>query len=172
MATDSSFDRLTARERDCLVLVAELLDTQEIATRLNLSPNTVDSYCNSASKKLGSPHRRVAARRYMEWVGRPLNYSGSDKIGLVRAPRPAASSPSRGGEQATPAVNGRLKDSVTFDAIGSMTSTNALGPRLGRMRLRQRLLAIGGLTVVLAVVLATSILAVAAVVSIYDRMQQ
>lgn len=54
--------RLTAREAECLRLVAEPMRTHEIAHQLGLSPATVDTYISSAFKKLGTGDRGTAAR--------------------------------------------------------------------------------------------------------------
>lgn len=54
--------RLTARESECLRLVAEPMRTHEIAHQLGLSPATVDTYISSAFKKLGTSDRGSAAR--------------------------------------------------------------------------------------------------------------
>jgi DNA-binding CsgD family transcriptional regulator len=57
-------DRLTARHRDCLRLVASNHSTKEIALALNLSPNTVDGYISEAKEIIGAPTRRDAARAF------------------------------------------------------------------------------------------------------------
>jgi two-component system response regulator NreC len=46
------YDRLTARERELLQLVAELKSTKEIAALLNLSPHTVDTHRGNLMAKL------------------------------------------------------------------------------------------------------------------------
>ena len=58
----SATNALSARERDCLRLVASGLQTKEIAQRLQIAPDTVNEYIASARLKLGAPNRRAAAR--------------------------------------------------------------------------------------------------------------
>lgn len=58
--------RLTARERECLDLVARHWRTKEIARRLKLSPGAVDDHVRSAARKLGVADRATAARI---WLG-------------------------------------------------------------------------------------------------------
>lgn len=55
-------DRLTPRERECLRLVGELLQSKEIARRLGIAADTVDERVGSAMRKLGVSSRREAAR--------------------------------------------------------------------------------------------------------------
>lgn len=59
---DARIARLTAREAECLRLVAAPMRTHEIAHQLGLSPATVDTYISSAFKKLGTSDRGTAAR--------------------------------------------------------------------------------------------------------------
>jgi DNA-binding CsgD family transcriptional regulator len=58
---------LTPRQRECLRLVAELQDTQQIAHLLGLSPYTVDSYIREAVRLLGAVNRRQAAAMVREY---------------------------------------------------------------------------------------------------------
>jgi DNA-binding CsgD family transcriptional regulator len=57
-----TIDQLTARERDCLRLVARGMSSKEIALTLGLSPLTVDGYLKEAARTLGVSSRREAAR--------------------------------------------------------------------------------------------------------------
>ena len=54
---------LTARERECLRLVGNGLSSKEIAAQLGLTPGTIDQYLKDAIRKLGAPTRRSAARQ-------------------------------------------------------------------------------------------------------------
>lgn len=51
------FDKLTARERDVLQLVAQGYSAPEIGERLFISPKTVDTYKQRIQEKLGLMHR-------------------------------------------------------------------------------------------------------------------
>ncbi len=57
-----TIEQLTARERDCLRLVARGMSSKEIALALGLSPLTVDGYLKEAARTLGVSSRREAAR--------------------------------------------------------------------------------------------------------------
>ena len=57
----SPFDQLSPRQRDCLRLVAELKDSQQIGYELGISPRTADSYLREAVTLLGARNRRHAA---------------------------------------------------------------------------------------------------------------
>ena len=56
--------RLTERESDVLRLVVDGLTSRQIATRLVLSPRTVESHVSSVLRKLGVRNRAEAAQRY------------------------------------------------------------------------------------------------------------
>jgi len=59
-------DRLTARERDILRLLADGLSDRDIATALTLSRRTVESHVSSILRKLDVRNRAEAARRYRD----------------------------------------------------------------------------------------------------------
>lgn len=60
MATDP-FAQLSPRQRDCLRLVADLKDSQQIGYELGISPRTADGYLRDAVQLLGAHNRRHAA---------------------------------------------------------------------------------------------------------------
>jgi DNA-binding CsgD family transcriptional regulator len=64
--TKQPIERLTARHRDCLQLVATNHSSKEIALKLALSPNTVDGYISEAREILGASSRRDAARIFLD----------------------------------------------------------------------------------------------------------
>jgi len=60
--TTERLDRLTPKERACLVLVARRMSSKEIAAELGIAKTSVDTYCNRARSKLGVSNRYEAAR--------------------------------------------------------------------------------------------------------------
>jgi len=59
----TSYDRLSPREREVLKLLAEELSVKEIATRLDLSVKTVDAHKTNLMKKIGV-HDRAELIKY------------------------------------------------------------------------------------------------------------
>lgn len=55
-------DRLSERQRECLVLVHQGLTSKEIGRSLGLSPSTVDNHIRAALERLGVDNRAAAAR--------------------------------------------------------------------------------------------------------------
>ncbi|MBB3034077.1 helix-turn-helix domain-containing protein [Alteriqipengyuania lutimaris] len=62
----SSFDRLTERQKEILVLVYQRHSSKEIAQKLDISPKTVDHHLDIARRLLHSSTRLQAARTYWE----------------------------------------------------------------------------------------------------------
>ena len=58
--------RLTAREADVLRLVVEGLTARQIATRLVLSPRTVENHIQRVLRRLGVPNRAALVRYAVE----------------------------------------------------------------------------------------------------------
>lgn len=56
-------EELSAREREVLRQLAEMLTTAEVADELHISVNTVKSHMKSIYRKLAAGHRRAAVRR-------------------------------------------------------------------------------------------------------------
>jgi DNA-binding NarL/FixJ family response regulator len=63
---DLPLERLTARERDILRLLADDLSDRDIATALTISTRTVESHVSSILRKLDVRNRAEAARRYRD----------------------------------------------------------------------------------------------------------
>jgi LuxR family transcriptional regulator, maltose regulon positive regulatory protein len=56
-------EELSEREHEVLKLVSQMLTTDEIATELYLSPNTIKTHVRSIMRKLGVTSRGRAVRR-------------------------------------------------------------------------------------------------------------
>ncbi len=61
----SSSNSLSAKQKDCLRLVAQGRTSKEIAVEMRLSPSTVDTYLKTAISTLGAVNRRDAARKFL-----------------------------------------------------------------------------------------------------------
>ncbi len=78
-----TIEQLTARERDCLRLVARGMSSKEIALELGLSPLTVDGYLKEAVRTLGAATRREAARMLIAHEGDAPQNLGADPAPLA-----------------------------------------------------------------------------------------
>jgi DNA-binding NarL/FixJ family response regulator len=59
---------LSVRELEIFTLFGEGYSTKEIASRLSLSPKTVDTHRDHLKKKIGIPNNNRLLRRAVEWV--------------------------------------------------------------------------------------------------------
>src|SRR5436309_2798200 len=66
---DDPLGELSEREQQVLRHLADGLTDREIATRLGISPRTVETHVGSILHKLGVRNRAQAARRYLEATG-------------------------------------------------------------------------------------------------------
>lgn len=60
--------RLTARQEDCIALVAKGMSSKEIARELGISPSTVDNHIAIAMHQFGFQNRGAVAQWYRETV--------------------------------------------------------------------------------------------------------
>ena len=60
--------RLTARQADCVALVAQGLSSKEIARELGIAPSTVDNHIATAMNQYGFTNRNAVARWYRATV--------------------------------------------------------------------------------------------------------
>ena len=87
-ALDARIARLTARQRDCLRLVAEGYTSKEIGRKLGISYSTVDNHLAAAVQLLELPGRAEAARRHAE-------HEREHGQKLTRQPKPLADAAGR-----------------------------------------------------------------------------
>jgi len=59
-ATPKRRDRLTRRERDCLILTGRGRSEKEVAQELDISPNTVRVHIENIKRKLGAANKTHA----------------------------------------------------------------------------------------------------------------
>lgn len=72
LAQQQPSPRLTARQRDCIALVAHGLSSKEIARELGISPSTVDNHVASAMHQCGLTSRGALARWWRESESAPM----------------------------------------------------------------------------------------------------
>jgi DNA-binding NarL/FixJ family response regulator len=86
---------LTCRERQCLLMLVEGLDTAAMVARLGVSRTTVRTHLQAVLTKLGV-HSRLEAASFAVRYGLPDAWSGdrlaiaASKMRAIRPPRPAA----------------------------------------------------------------------------------
>ena len=66
--TNTTYDALTPREQEVMILVAEGLSTNEISERLNISPKTVENHRSRIMQKLDL-HSTIELARYATKLG-------------------------------------------------------------------------------------------------------
>jgi DNA-binding NarL/FixJ family response regulator len=66
--TNASYDTLTSREQEIMVLLAEGLSSKEIAEKLFISPKTVDNHRTNILRKLNL-HSTIELIRYASRLG-------------------------------------------------------------------------------------------------------
>lgn len=79
--------RLTARQADCIALVAQGFSSKEIARELGISPSTVDNHIAIAMHQYGFPNRQAVAR----WYRTVTESAGGNPAKAVQSESPAAS---------------------------------------------------------------------------------
>ncbi|MBQ1496735.1 MAG: helix-turn-helix transcriptional regulator [Sphingomonas sp.] len=104
-----TIDQLTARERDCLRLVARGMSSKEIALTLGLSPLTVDGYLKEAARTLGVSSRREAARILAAHEH-------------LSPQAPETPPPKFGGRAGGPCRNGAFRGSIASETVRSRTA--------------------------------------------------
>jgi DNA-binding CsgD family transcriptional regulator len=81
------FAQLTPREMQCLEGVRDREDVRDISDRLGITINTVNTYLDSARKKLGARNRNTAVRMLLEYEAGPPLKSISAFAGMEEAPQ-------------------------------------------------------------------------------------
>jgi DNA-binding CsgD family transcriptional regulator len=90
------FAQLTPRELQCLEGIRDRQDVRDISDRLGITINTVNTYLDSARKKLGARNRNTAVRMLIEYQGEPPIKSISAFAGLEDTTQTAPSPVLRG----------------------------------------------------------------------------
>lgn len=88
MVDQTAFNRLTARQRQCLRLVAAPATSKQIARELGISSHTVDEHIREALATLGVSDRQEAARLFLAFEGgqRPPQALSSQAGGVEERP--------------------------------------------------------------------------------------
>jgi len=100
--------KLTPGQIDCLILVDQLLSSKEIATKLNISPHTVDQRIRQALAILGVARRTQAARI--------VSQSGGPYQRLIHQPPHIPAEPQSGQSEA--AVSHQIRHAGRAGKIG------------------------------------------------------
>lgn len=100
MVDSAAFNRLTARQQQCLRLVAAPATSKQIARELGISSHTVDEHIREALATLGLSDRMEAARLFLAYEGgRTPQTLSSQAIGVQSTPvDPAIQAGSEGRE--------------------------------------------------------------------------
>ncbi|MGC6399034.1 helix-turn-helix domain-containing protein [Sphingomonas sp. FW199] len=143
---------LSARERDCLALVADGFTSKEIAAKLGMSPHTVDQRLKAVVRKTGAASRQEAARLFKaSQLPQPLGNQLPDIVTLppedatwlpqseeepscrltVEEPAPARFQPTPGMDRpfplATQGARNDLRASHTLLLIAGLTAALLIG---------------------------------------------
>ncbi|MCE3289288.1 MAG: hypothetical protein K0R83_1300, partial [Caulobacter sp.] len=99
---DDRLERLTAREREILLLVGQHLTGKEIGKQLGLSNHTVANHVRNALERLGVDDRRAAARMVLAAQdGMTHDVSGMTGVMADRPDHASTSAPDNGAEHDT-----------------------------------------------------------------------
>lgn len=127
----SPYDALNAKQKECLRLVSEGLTSKQIAPRVGLTHESVNTYVKAAARLLGAPNRAVAARMLLEHEALPKGEFPSQPVepapqlseteatdGLSRSPR---SAPLIGGIMASvPPIGGSVSGLTAGEKVAAM----------------------------------------------------
>ena len=111
--------RLTARQQDCIALVAQGRSSKEIARTLGISPSTVDNHVASAMHLLGFSSRAGIAKWYLEY-----------RDSVVAADTGQPVSVGRGALDALESSDSKSYFSVAIPTIGGIRNSLPLKERL------------------------------------------
>jgi DNA-binding NarL/FixJ family response regulator len=67
-AMGQTVGRLSDRELEVFELIGQGLNTHEMAARLHVSVNTIESHCEHIRQKMDLPDAKTLARRALEWL--------------------------------------------------------------------------------------------------------
>lgn len=127
----SDFDALSAKQKECLRLVADGLTSKQIAPRVGLTHESVNTYVKTATRALGAPNRSVAARMLLEHEAVPNREFPSPPVvepiperqiepadGLPGSPRSASQGP--GILAFVPPLGGSDRDLTIGETLAAM----------------------------------------------------
>jgi len=107
---NEAITKLTARQRDCLRLVLQHMQSKEIGRQLGISPMTVDNHFRSAIQTLGVANRLEAARVLEAYE---LESLGGPSQRLTSQPEPIVSGINAPIMRSPAIVGGRQGDGVS-----------------------------------------------------------
>jgi DNA-binding CsgD family transcriptional regulator len=156
------FTKLAPRMRECLRLVADLKDSEQIGFELGIRPGTVDGYLKEAVRLLGATSRRHAAmmlreheRRFAELAPAPSpGKLGGQLSGVPETyPYPPARYERAGGDRASAVREEGLPFGWPAEALGAGSIRlpfRAAGGRRNDLSGSRRMLWIAALPLILA----------------------
>ena len=148
---EGRFNRLSARQHDCLRLLVEHRQSKEIARELGLSLNTVNSYLSGSYEVLQVANRGEAARVYGEFLRRAAPPEPVYESSRVEPEPPTIAYPEPEGATSEPIARGSLV------VAGRRLPFRARGGTRNDLTSPERLAWIAGLAVAMALLLVTTI---------------
>jgi DNA-binding CsgD family transcriptional regulator len=125
------FNAMNSKQKECLRLVSEGLTSKQIAPKVGLTHESVNTYVKSATRLLGAPNRSVAARMLLDyealpkWEFPPDPVEAADQIGQIDGADELPRFPSpipflRGGIALVPPIGGRISNLTAIEKIVAM----------------------------------------------------
>jgi len=120
MGYEAAITKLTTRQRDCLRLVLQHMQSKEIGRELGISPMTVDNHLRSAIQTLGVATRLEAARMLQSFEAeKPSQRLTSQPQTVVsRLERPIMAPPAHVGDRQEETMASLREDQMPYRAYG------------------------------------------------------